>query len=507
MKTFTLLLFLSLVAIIHSQDCNNPLLSILGISGLSEPTVPTGNLTLCPNFQTQSICCDAETINGFQTNIDEAINNLQSQAIQRDQWLEYSYNVQFPIFLTNFGIFNASMNALRNASQDAFNAAVAKFSYINTTATPLREAMAPLRNNFANYQNARVRCFSTMMDYYASAYCLACNPNYTTLGVNNDGSIILNNRVCNTMRDSCFPFIQLSNSYSLFVALRQVSNQLYEANQFLSGLDLTSNDLVSDIQDETTPYSDNYEAESIMLQNTVLPPNCTATNCTWICTDVFNSARINNQLLALGGVPVNLLSFDDITNRSQAVSRVVSNTASNTTANTTANTTTNTTGGRRFLQVANISEGVPDSANDGDVKEVVTNVASPPPQFPQGTPSEYENIDYQKSAIGPEPAAPGDNDVATGPLIPQATGQANTATGTWNPAVGNSGAAIVIAPNPANVTLATVNENSITTSTTAFQDPPNPDKDIDQAEEAALSGTVLTMSAGLLGILVMFYLE
>mmetsp|Transcript_16484 Transcript_16484/g.14225 ORF Transcript_16484/g.14225 Transcript_16484/m.14225 type:complete len:131 (+) Transcript_16484:436-828(+) len=87
--------------------------------------------------------------------------------------------------------------------------------------------------NFKSYQQSRAKCFKTMVDIQASAYCLACDPNWSSNGVNQDGTINYSPDICTRIQSDCYDYVKNQQLQNRFLFLKYRANMITEmTNQF-----------------------------------------------------------------------------------------------------------------------------------------------------------------------------------------------------------------------------------------------------------------------------------
>lgn len=239
------LIILALFAVsAFTQSCGNPMAEFVNITTLDTPSSDLSNIPYCKNLQTEgSTCCSTDTVNDLKDKVVAFKNWLTAIAVERD--------------IVSVTTFNSSVNNITKAVAD-FQTVVKEYGDIlplkyklkmatlgNTIGKSLDEVKSNLtsvKNTFISFQKARAKCFKTLLLIQASAYCLACDPEWDNRGVNSDGTINMGQNVCSRIQEGCYEFVDL----------QQQQNQLFFIqifSQTLGQIKDTLEDFMTEIQD------------------------------------------------------------------------------------------------------------------------------------------------------------------------------------------------------------------------------------------------------------------
>jgi len=288
-------------------DCNNPLLDVFNFTRLSTP-LKGDTLPYCLNLQISQTCCSNETVEHFQVSLDYLANELQKLAQEKDIYLSQLHanltekfqkvNSKLQDFLDD--IFDIVKN-----DPNVGNPIQSEFYLFQSFSSKLKVIGDSFDQSLQSYQQAREKCFNAILQIQASAWCLACDPMYEMQGVKSDGTVNASAEVCNKIQNNCANYVYQSNSL----------NPLYQAQQAYQRL----NDLVSYLSEyrnynnQISPipldYFKFHPTDPIQQTNSI-SPRCNATNCTWLCSNIFSPQFVLNMtLLAYGS---GMIGKDDL---------------------------------------------------------------------------------------------------------------------------------------------------------------------------------------------------
>jgi hypothetical protein len=310
MKAITALFILSLIFLASSQDCLNPLISQLNITNpYTTPTQVTG-LQYCTNLETPTgSCCSTEYINQLQNITTNVTSQIQALAGFRDLDLSETQDNILPNFQTLIDEFNNQLDILQSTNQTAWNILNKAFKQFKSVAPSAQSTVAHLNNTLKQLQGSRVACYQTMLLVQAAAYCLACDPEYAENGVNTNGSINLSATLCTQMQNNCYPFIADSAAMSVLLTVQQYSALLQQGINYMMNLSsgvVSFPASTSDVPIFVTPTGPGGKKQ----KKVSIPNSCTAGNCPWICSNLFQQGVLNFNNLAAGGAESDTTDFE-----------------------------------------------------------------------------------------------------------------------------------------------------------------------------------------------------
>jgi hypothetical protein len=310
---------------------SHPLLSLYGLEGLQNPQ--SGNdLPYCNGLKEGQTCCSSQTVTTFQDQLNELTERLHNFAAARDLYLaqiKERYVQLFRNALGNVDFGNpGSIFNLENFVENIGDQIEASFDIFNTVASELGNINDNFYASLRTYQQSRTNCFSTVLKAQASAWCLACDPNYATKGVSDDGTIAFSDNLCQTITSACYPFLEQSVNFNPLIRARQSLEKLRNIQAYANNNDDTDgDDDTTDGDDDTNdPAATNVPAQEnvfnpISSQKTVtIPEGCSGEGCSWQCQNLFAESKLDELLLAngagpLGGADVDLTPIGEGTDR------------------------------------------------------------------------------------------------------------------------------------------------------------------------------------------------
>jgi len=302
MQQIPLLLFSLLLVLTNTQDCNNPLLDVFDLPGLSDPQSGS-DLAYCDNLQSGQTCCSSETVQGFQERLNGLTTSLQDIAGQRDVYiteLYANYTHQYQRVADDLSDFDEEVRRIRNDNPNIGNGLSSQFNFLLRLDDKLDRIDDNFTRAFRDYQEKRQACFVTLLQVQTSAWCLACDPNYASLGVNNDGTVNASPDVCNAIQNDCSPFLFSQNYLNPLFQAQQAFQRLESLTNFLreyknNGNTLPDTRLIDDENPRTAPTE----------RTSSIPPNCDTNSCEWQCSNLFSPQYVLNTTIAGNGAGVN----------------------------------------------------------------------------------------------------------------------------------------------------------------------------------------------------------
>jgi len=308
MKAFSFILLSTFFAILLAQDCNNPLLSTFNLTGLDAPQTVSG-LVFCDNLQSGQTCCSAETVQGFQDRLDNLTTSLQNLGGQRDVYLTElyaNYSDQFQSAADDLTDYSDEIDRLQRDNATIGDEVRAQYNVINRIANALDNIDDHFKSSVREYQQRRSACFNTVLQVQSSAWCLACDPNYSNLGVQSDGSVNSSPEVCNAIQSSCALYTERADYFNPLWQAQQAYQQLVNLTRYLR--DYKNNNYV--IPENVTLENDIFVPTNDTETTSALPENCTQDSCQWQCENFFSpNLVLNESIVSNGG---GILGDDDI---------------------------------------------------------------------------------------------------------------------------------------------------------------------------------------------------
>jgi len=287
-----------LLSLALSQDCNNPLLEVFQLEALSDPE-PGSEVPFCENLQNGETCCSVQTVQSFQERLNNLTASLQDIAGQRDVYMTElfsNYTHQFQRVNDDLSDFDDEVRRIQREDPLIGNAINAQFNFLQRLDDELDRIDDRFTGAFRDYQQKRQSCFITLLQVQTSAWCLACDPNYASLGVADDGSVNSSPDVCSSIQLDCAPFL-LANDYlnPLFQA-QQAFQRLNNLTSFLRDYKNNNNTLpdtrlIDDENLRTAPFE----------RTSSVPDGCNETSCEWQCSNLFSPQFVLNETIAGNG--------------------------------------------------------------------------------------------------------------------------------------------------------------------------------------------------------------
>lgn len=306
-------LFSTLLLYTLAQNCQNPLLQLYDIPGLSSP-ISGKDLYYCKNLRTGQTCCSAEVVKGFQAQVNALKYKLERVGGTRDLYnlqLHEQYLQQFLDLLQTLSKYSNNINKIQNQDNDIGNKLSEQVALFQSIANDVKS----LKDNFVNamlkYQKARATCFTTVMKVEASAWCLACDPNYKSKGVQTDGTIVFSDNLCTTISQSCYDFIIQSEAFNPYIMMRQAIGRLDSINKYLETYVKNADTIPGYVIENDYLQTTNATEKTISVPSS----DCTNVgNCPWQCQNLLTNGLLNEIIIgngagALGEEDLNLESI------------------------------------------------------------------------------------------------------------------------------------------------------------------------------------------------------
>jgi len=303
MRIWHLISLILLSSCVTAQDCNNPLIDVFGFTDTFS-TPKSQSFNYCKSLKGKSVCCSKKIINKFQKMTDTLVSRLKEMVKERDLYLMNTLEELVPQYLSLNKKFNDTIGAAFTKVQATNPSEYLKLLSLVNLVAPKALKFELMRNTFStiltSFQKARVTCVTRMIRIQAAAWCLACDPNYSTQqGVGATGSVVLASKICNRIKRGCYDYMEYSNELSLILEANTLLSIYTELVDNLE--DIANTGTVPDI-DLTSSFSITGDKE----RPTYIPSTCPEdTYCDWFCTNLLNTnnATINESLVGNGGAP------------------------------------------------------------------------------------------------------------------------------------------------------------------------------------------------------------
>jgi len=318
-KSLLALLILTIATSVSSTVCgSNPLLSVFEITASFNEAQIVPGINYCKSLQNKETCCSADTINGFQAKADALIKRLTSAVAKRDQSLiDIRKNV-----IPNL---NGKLESMKEASNRAVSKLQASLGDMkgssNSTdlgtvimnalvmgmvqaygemARVLTDNLSAMRNNFTDFQKYRTACVIDIVKIQAAAWCLACDPEFTSKGVTYEG-IEFSTNLKQTLTDSCFNYFSGSAMQSMIFSINLIGSSLSSItsamNKIARGDPNGSTEFMTAIMTSSVSQSSMDESRVPIS----FPEDCDADECEWIAATLFKGGKLDESSLSMGG--------------------------------------------------------------------------------------------------------------------------------------------------------------------------------------------------------------
>jgi len=236
--------------------------------------------------------------------MDQIVDRLNNYAAQTDLYLAQLRDKYYDQYKDILGFANAASTAskIQDIQTKDANLASRLQNYLNSFQA-IQAENDNVEDQFpsvlAEWQGARAKCFQTVLAIQASAWCLACDPNYPASGVAPDGTIPFSSGLCQTITNDCYPFLSAAVKFNPLIRARQAFWKLRSVADYLNRYTIGSTPPVLNLGID--PYN------PLPSQQTVaIPDGCTQAGCPWQCQNLFpgNGNTLNEGVLVVGaGVP------------------------------------------------------------------------------------------------------------------------------------------------------------------------------------------------------------
>lgn len=298
MKKFLPIFVMAFLACTSAQSCNNPLMSVFNITGLSAPA-PAEGLAYCGNTQSGNTCCSNSTVLGLQNMLTELTNTLQALAGERDIYiaqLDHNYTSDFKDRVSDLTDLTDEIGDIQNANAAVGDPIHTQFLSLRQLGDNLISDDDDFKKAFVDMQNKRVICFTALLQIQAEAYCLACDPDWASQGVSSNGAINSAPAVCQIIQDSCAPYTAAMDKFNPFFQSQQAYQRLVNLIDYLKVYREHNSIINATISDDIPVFTNATERTNSQ------PENCDGDNtCEWQCQHLFSSSFVMNTTIVANG--------------------------------------------------------------------------------------------------------------------------------------------------------------------------------------------------------------
>lgn len=281
-----------------AQDCNNPLLAFFGLPGLESPE-SGADLPYCDGLRAADTCCSVDTVASFQDRANGIIAQLNNYAAAKDLYLAQLRNSYYDRFADILEDINEDhtdeLASIRQANSTLADQLQGDIDSSNQARNEAREINNQFVGALDDYQTARTNCFTTALQVQSSAWCLACNPNYASEGVNDDGTVTISDGLCQAISDACWPFFNQSARFNPLIRAREAYWRLLAVSRYLN--DYSATNSLTEFTVAQDPYN------PLSTQQAVAVPEQWAGQ-EGSCLDLWSGDEQLTGLLTIGGVVV-----------------------------------------------------------------------------------------------------------------------------------------------------------------------------------------------------------
>jgi len=314
-KSLFALLILTITSSVSSTSCGtNPLLDVYGITAAFTDAQVVSGLTYCKSLQGKETCCDADTINGFQSKADELIKSLTSAVAKRDKALLSIRKDTLPSLSGKLAsLKEASSKAVAKLEEtlanggsgdmgtDLMNAIVMAMAMAyGEMAKMLTDNLSSVKSGLPDYQKARTACVIDIVKIQAAAWCLACDPEFTTKGVSLSG-IEFSSNLKQTLTDSCFAYFTAAATQSMLFSMNVLSSQM---SAITAALNKVAKGNANGANEFMTAFMTVSITEASLDASAIpvgFPDDCDEDECEWIPDTLFKGGELDEASLTLGG--------------------------------------------------------------------------------------------------------------------------------------------------------------------------------------------------------------
>jgi len=202
------LVLCSLIALLAAQSCDNPIAAKTNTTTESDAMTSGVTFNYCTYLEENpdGSCCTTEEIGEVQAKVDALVEWLEGRVAIRDEINAKAFAQINSSLLSANASFHAQLE-YEFMPEEAIERQEDRIATLEAQIEALIERSEEARADYRAYLQARKKCYDTIIDIQASAYCLACDPNWEDNGVNADGSITISEATCDRIKENCYDFM------------------------------------------------------------------------------------------------------------------------------------------------------------------------------------------------------------------------------------------------------------------------------------------------------------
>jgi len=287
--------------------CNNPLKSKFSFEGPNTAAVAEG-IKNCKSLQGKASCCNADTFNKIQSKTDELLAKLKESVMSRDRAITDIRKNVIPSLMDSLRRLKEAAKKL--ASQPGGNAAM--LTGINEIAN-ISDKTGNMKESFMSYQKTRTSCVVQMVKLQAATWCLACDPDWASKGVNTQGNVTLSTNMCKRLSNICYDYINGGKSLNDFIQVKLMAPLF---NTMATAVEKLANGDTSGLVELQTAFT-NALTQTTLPSNDAekplkIPASCNKDSCSLICNTMFKDGVVDTSILSHGGEVATSLSTLDL---------------------------------------------------------------------------------------------------------------------------------------------------------------------------------------------------
>lgn len=99
--------------------------------------------------------------------------------------------------------------------------AAESFQSFENFETDFKKELDSVQKDFDTYQTERKKCFDEVLDIRASSYCMACDPNWESKGIETNGAINFSNDAKLRFSGACYDFVTKSANIARIIFMEK----------------------------------------------------------------------------------------------------------------------------------------------------------------------------------------------------------------------------------------------------------------------------------------------
>jgi len=202
------LLLCSLVVLLAAQSCDNPIAAKTNTTTESDPLTTGVTFNYCTYLEEnpEGSCCTTEEIGEVQAKVDALVEWLEGRVAIRDEINAKAFAQINSSLLSANSSFHAQLE-YEFMPEEAVERQEERIATLEAQIEALIERSEEARADYRAYLEARKKCYDTVLDIQASAYCLSCDPNWADHGVSAEGTVTISEATCDRIKENCYDFM------------------------------------------------------------------------------------------------------------------------------------------------------------------------------------------------------------------------------------------------------------------------------------------------------------